>query len=271
MAKYLIILLVVSIGLIFARQALAAEAKEEFDKVIPAVGIESLSLSNENGQVEIYASDGDKIIIHAVKKVTGIFEGECKTLLQNIEIKVKQTSNEVEIKHSELNKLMYSQEIQYTISLPAKISIDISTTNGAITCKDRLADVNLETTNGEVEVTNCSGKLHAETTNGEITAECTTGNANFESTNGSLHLKIKLADNGKIGAETTNGSIRLQIPKEVSAAFSAETTNGEITANDFEEFLSFNKHHTHATGKFGSGSGTIKLETTNGGISIESR
>ena len=269
MKNYYFITIAAFVAALFSATAFAASASSNFDRELSTAAIITFTLSNTNGAVEILPGDGDKIVIHAVKKVTGPLEGECTTLLDKLQIEVSQTSSAIKVKHSKFDKMLYNASIEYTIHLPANIKVEIETTNGSITCKERAADTELETTNGEIELTNCIGNVSAVTTNGAITAQCATPKAKFESTNGSLHLEIKLSEGGKLSAETTNGSIHLRVPKDVSASVSAETTNGKINADSFESSLSFNRRHTEANGKLGAGSGTIKLETTNGRIEID--
>ena len=140
--------------------------------------------------------------------------------------------------------------VDFTISVPSGVTFDGSTVNGGIDVARLQSDVRVSTVNGGIEVA-ASGTVEAQTVNGSIRAAA--GSANWS---------------GTLDFQTVNGSIFLSLPAGVNASLSAETVNGDFSS-DFPltvEAGRWGPKRVHGT--IGSGGGSLRLETVNGGISI---
>ena len=125
--------------------------------------------------------------------------------------------------------------VNYELTLPRKIDLDMRTVNGGI----GIADI--------------QGRIEVRTTNGGIRAE------------------LRKADpQGSISLTTTNGGIRLSLPQSIKAEILAKTANGRIhTDLPLEVQGSFSGGRIK--GKINGGGTLIELHTTNGGIDILSQ
>ena len=126
----------------------------------------------------------------------------------------------------------------------------------------------LHTENGGIDLSRLSGKIDAETTNGGLHLDQLAGDINATTTNGGL--EISLSGDHWLGAgltaRTTNGSVNLRAPSAYSAHLTAETTNGAVSVN-FPITVQGTIRNRIET-NLGQGGTPLRLETTNGNVSI---
>ena len=143
-----------------------------------------------------------------------------------------------------------STSVDYIIYVPSGIEINVDGTNGKVNLKEFNNDVKVELTNGNLNVENIYGKLKMELTNGNISA--------------------KLDSTKSLDFETTNGNIKLEVGEKFSGNFTAKTVNGKISRKNVT-FESTDEEKKEFKGTLGKGDATVKLETTNGKITIEKK
>jgi DUF4097 and DUF4098 domain-containing protein YvlB len=132
------------------------------------------------------------------------------------------------------------------------------------------ADGTFTTVNGGVEVNGLSGRVHAETTNGGVVARDVSGAIEASTTNGGVDVELLRVSDGGAKLECTNGGIKLRLPSDAKASISATITNGGIDTSG----LSIEKTESsrrRLEGRLNGGGPAIRLEGTNGGISISAR
>ncbi|MCX6163515.1 MAG: DUF4097 family beta strand repeat-containing protein [Ignavibacteriae bacterium] len=67
--------------------------------------------------------------------------------------------------------------------------------------------------------------------------------------------------------KTTNGNVNLNLSSTFSGRFRMETVNGKITKKDFD-FKDVNDDKKIFKGTLGNGEAEVKIETTNGKITL---
>jgi hypothetical protein len=129
-------------------------------------------------------------------------------------------------------------------------------------------DLNLRAHNGGIAVAGVTGTLRMETLNGGIHLDAVNGDVVAETTNGGLHVALD-GDRweGKgLDALTTNGGVHLSVPRDYSAHLETGTTNGGV---DIEFPVTVQgKIGRRITTDLGRGGATLRLITTNGGVTI---
>ena len=254
------ILLVLS--LFAAATAGASTLEETFDRTFDARS--NFTLTNTNGHINVRSWDQAKIQVHAVKKVKAGDADLAKKVMAELRIDPTVTADGVSINtiypkrenggfFSWLAGEEVSMDVEYEITVPRSISLNLETTNGAIEVDSVKGSHRVTTTNGHIDLTRCSGDVEAETTNGGIKAELTDVNP------------------GKsIRLETTNGRINVTLPKTIAARVDASTTNGSVNSYLPVTTTEMRNHRLRGTIN-GGGAAELKLHTTNGSITIEAR
>lgn len=139
--------------------------------------------------------------------------------------------------------------VDFTVHVPAGVTLDAHTVNGDIDVADLESNVDAGTVNGSIDITT-SGWARASTVNGSITAVM--GRADWP---------------GGAEFETVNGNIRLTLPADVSADLSASTVNGGMET-DFPVTVRGRWGPRRINGTLGNGGRDLRLKTVNGGITL---
>jgi DUF4097 and DUF4098 domain-containing protein YvlB len=145
-----------------------------------------------------------------------------------------------------------SMTVNYEVTVPRAMNVDIDNTNGGIEVYDVRGSMHISNTNGHIELAGCAGDVDAETTNGHVRAEMSEVSAKG------------------VRLESTNGRITVALPRAISARVDASTTNGRINTDLPITTTRFEKTSLRGTIN-GGGGGEVRLRTTNGSIDIQAR
>lgn len=222
-------------------------------------------------------------------------------------IEVQQDGSTVIIRHPPSFNLMFweeADEISYLISVPSDTQANVHTINGTISIEGLENQLTIDTINGQVALRDIAGQLMVQTVNGEVSlttgqlqqATITTINGdiqldevdgpltlssisgnisikdaenssfNVSLTSGNFDYEGQLADQSSNTAETISGDIAVELPDENNVRLNASTLTGELN-NQFE-LRDLQQSGRSISGVMGTGSTTIKLESTSGNVSI---
>jgi DUF4097 and DUF4098 domain-containing protein YvlB len=255
-------LLVVVAFLMIAAGAAADQLTETIDQAFDVKSGATVALTNVNGRITISSWDQAKVRVIARKKVEGD-EDHLKAAIKEVKVDIKQrdgglviTTRQPEGRDgwSQLFSWLAGDhieaEVQYEVTVPRSMSVNVENTNGRIVAKDLSGKLEFETTNGGIEVANCSGLLDASTTNGAIEAEL-----------------VNVTKGQPMRFETTNGHILVKLPATLGANVDADTTNGSIKSDLPIATTQFGRNSLRGT--INGGGTQLRLRTVNGGISIQ--
>ena len=231
------------------------EARDEWKRTYTLPPGSSFEIKNTNGKIRIVSVDGDTVEVKADRVVKAGTEEAAKDALKRFEIAESVLPKSVAIDAT-------SRGMGFINSLQRRVDFEVRVPRGL--------DVRLDTTNSDIDVTGLKGALRAETTNGRIVGSALEGGATVETTNGVINLDFaKLGEPG-VTCETTNGTISVTVPRDTGARISARVTNGDINTSDLQLT---GPHQTRQSldASIGGGGLSIKLETTNGSITIKGR
>ncbi len=194
--------------------------------------------------------------------------------------------------------------IDYTITVPAAMDLNLSgtysdvtvehsagrvvveTVQGDVTVHGGKGLVNLHSVSGDVRVSGVTGRLEANSTNGEVMVDDADGEVNAETVNGDVTLRNirsdnvsavtvngdiiyggTVRDNGQYRLSTHNGDVTMTIPTGANATVSVSTFNGDFES-DFPVTLSGTRKGKRFNFTIGSGSATLELESFEGSIRL---
>jgi hypothetical protein len=215
-----------------------------------------VEIRNVNGRIDVQPSTGNTVEIVALKSARAGTSEAAKEALDRIEI-LDTSSGElvkVETKQPRGGQFMrmVNTEVRYTVKVPAAADVDFSTVNGGIEVSGLTGRIKTETTNGGIVGRGIGGPIEATTTNGGVEVEVT-----------------RIADQGvRLGC--TNGGITLRLPQDARATITASVTNGGISTGGLNLDKSESSRR-RLEARLNGGGPTVRLEGTNGGISIAGR
>jgi len=199
-----------------------------------------------------------------------------------------------------------TRSLDYTITVPSWMAINIQGTYADCDLQDVGADVSIETTRGDIkmrggsgfislksvqgeislekakgkiEVRNVnesirladiSGDLSAETTNGSIILDrIDSGNVDLYTVNGNISYDGPMKDKGVYRLTTHNGMISLPVPDKANATIAMRTYNGNIRASfQLPGDNAADRRTKRQTLTLGNGSAHVELESFGGTIAL---
>jgi hypothetical protein len=217
-----------------------------------------LEINNVNGRIIVEPSTGNTVDVTADKKARAGSPEAAKAALERASIVEDVSSGRIKID----TKLARSEggifnhnnvTVEYHVKVPAG------------------AEVKFTTVNGGVEVTGLNGRITAESTNGGVTARNIGGQLDASTTNGGLEIDMSRIPEGGVKLEFTNGGLEMKLPRDAKATISASITNGGISAGDLPIETTGENNRRRLEGRMNGGGSRIRIEGTNGGISLTGR
>lgn len=232
-----------------------AEAREEWKKTYTVDAGATLEIENGNGTVTVRPGSGPDIEIVATRIAKAGTEEEAKKLLAEMAIEERASASNVRLS-SRVRRMNWGgtqYQVNYEVRAPAGVALDISATNGTIDVTDWEGRVEMSATNGSLEGRGLRGAVEASTTNGRINVALDT-----------LH-------EGGVSLETTNGRVVLEVPRDAKARLEARVTNGAIEVDGLSADASPSNTRRRYDATLNGGGAPIRIETTNGAISVRGR
>ncbi|HEX3108454.1 MAG TPA: DUF4097 family beta strand repeat-containing protein [Thermoanaerobaculia bacterium] len=251
--------LVIAALLTLAAAALHAETlSQTIDKTFDVRPGATFALDNVNGHVNVTSWDQPRVRVHAVKTVSRA--DDPKGALNALQVQITPRDGGISVhtvypSHGSVGFLDFltgnwaDAKVEYDITVPRSMSLDVETTNGAVEVTAVSGMLKVETTNGHIRLDRCAGNVDATTTNGRVTAEL---------------LSVDRTRSNRLS--TTNGKIVLTVPSSLAAEIDASTTNGGIESEIAVTTHSMGRHSLRGT--INGGGADLRLRTTNGSIEI---
>lgn len=250
------------VALALAASAAASTLQETIDRTFDVRPGARFTLENTNGHINVKSWDEARVRVVAQKRVESRDADAAKKAFGELKIEPVVSADGVHVTthYPRRNEGIFdwlagsnvSMTVNYEITVPRNMNVDLDNTNGGIDVADVRGSMHISNTNGHIELLRCAGDVDAETTNG--------------------HVKAELAEVSAKGVrlESTNGRISVTLPRTISARVDAETTNGRINSDLPITTTKFEKTSIRGTINGGSGA-DVKLRTTNGSIDIQAK
>jgi len=254
-------LFLAALTLVITASVSAASLTQTIDKTFDVRPGGNVVLTNVNGHVNVSSWDQPRVHVVAVKKVEADRD-EVQQVMNALRVELQPHDGGLTIKtyqpkesdgvsgiFSWLMGDRVQAEVEYEITVPRTMNVDLSTVNGHVQLSDVAGKHEIETVNGRIEVSRCAGSLEAETTNGAIHAQLT-----------------KVVKGQPLHFETTNGRIEVQLPADLAIDLDAGTTNGSISSDLPVSTTRISRNSLRGT--INGGGTPLRMRTTNGGIAI---
>lgn len=237
------------------------EVVEEFHQTYPMSPDGRIGLQNTTGTVRIVTWDRNEVKVDAVKRAfirerlpevqIGIEAGP-DSLRINTKYPTSTTNWNFTNNVPDYNN---PASVDYTLTVPRNVRIDT-----------------VELVNGTLDLESLSGYVEASSVNARVRAQGLEGDVTLSSVNGQVEAVFnQLGNSRSITLTSVNGTVTAELPSDASADLQATTMRGHIS-NDFG--LTPNREGyvgTNVSGTIGQGGARLRLNNTNGDISIRRR
>lgn len=201
-----------------------------------------------NGGVSVKGWDRNEILVRAQITAQAPTEDEARALVN--EVRVLTGGANIYADGPETRDRRW-WAVSFEVFVPRQSDLSLKAHNGGISIDAVRGAMDLDTMNGGVSLRDVNGKVKGRTTNGGL----------------SVRLSGNRWEGEGLDVETKNGGVNLMIPENYSAHLETGTVNGGVN-------LSFpvtvqGKIEKNVSTDLGSGGATIRLMTTNGGVSVK--
>jgi hypothetical protein len=258
------------------------------DQQLTVSGTPTIAIANSNGPIAITRGDEGIIAVHAVKRASS------DELLDTIHVDIAQAGDRVTIQTSYDRPTWRhlfggtNRSVAYEIRLPTRAMVaPAKTSNGTIDVTGIAGTLDLQTSNGAITLRSVDGDVAARTSNGRIAVSGGTGTLTLATSNGPIDLQEMRAStldvrtsNGRIAfagslagtvnrLTTSNGSVTLALPPDFSGNVDLQTSNGTISVGyPLTTQPGGENTRTRVQGAIGDGGTPVIVRTSNGTITI---
>ena len=202
-----------------------------------------------NGGISIKGWDRSDILVRSQVNTYAPTDGEARNLA--LQVFIQATGSDIRANGPARDK-DHQWAVSYEVFVPSRSSMNLTTENGGVSISDVTGNLEFKTVNGGLNLRGVGGYVHGNTTNGGVTIE----------------LAGDRWEGQGLDVTTTNGGVRLHLPANYSAQLEAQTTMGRIHAPGVTELPSPDQAAHRISTALGAGGATLKVTTTNGGVSV---
>jgi hypothetical protein len=244
------------------------EATEEIR--IESAGLTYLEVRTHNGKVAYDGEDAAaEVLVVAKKRGGGRTEEAAEEALAAIEVyaeAIGDNSRRVGWRWKEPRRSSWQGAVEFEITGPASLGLDVETHNGAIVIDDLSGGAKLVTHNGALTVDAKGPKLQAETHNGCIQAVFAGDDVALSTHNGEIEARLLRAGPVSGTITTHNGGVELAVAEGVASQIHCTTHNGHIKMEVPNESTEVSTRLVKAS--IGGGGPPLAISTHNGSIKV---
>jgi DUF4097 and DUF4098 domain-containing protein YvlB len=266
-----------------------AKAEEVLTKSFKTKAAPRVLVETFNGPITVTTGKEGAVSAKVTKTTRAATEEAAKEALKSVDVSMTQEGDAIRIQaKTEDKQSMIQRAVAVELQTPPGATLDLHTSNGAVTISGTTGEVKVHTSNGKIEVKGSKGKLQLKTSNGAVNVEGGTnqldvhtsngrisiqtgnGSVTAHTSNGGIEFSGTLAD-GSHSFTTSNGSINVTLPGDMKFRIDASTSHGKIQS-DFATAEGDKKNKTRLRTSVGDNPAvSVKLHTSNGTIHIHSK
>jgi len=279
-------------GFAFSDAPGGEEHSETIEQRFSVDGQPQLHLRNVSGESRITVGGDGEIHVRARKRVRGASEDRAKRLLENVEVRMEQSGDEVSVRPH-----LYEQDrgwldlfrggrvaVDFDIAVPRGTRIDASTVSGdlavagtrgplevqSVSGDVRLADIQgpirLKTVSGDVSGTDVAGALDANSVSGDLSFDrCRIHGCEVVTVSGDFHLAGELENLREHRFKTISGDVALALGGQ-SYDVRFKTLSGDLDCALAGTVTGEGKREKHVV--VGDGATRVVVKTVSGDLQL---
>jgi hypothetical protein len=276
-------------ALLFTVSTAAFAADRQFERTLTVTAQPDLYVSTGSGNINIHPGSDSQIHIvghiHVGWAMFGDMQGRVDSIVGNPPI--VQNGNSIRIGESNDHDLFKNLSIDYDITAPASVALNLHSGSGDITV-DHLGrylsassgsgDVRAHGVNGPAELGTGSGDIELDETGaGDIKAKTGSGNIKIRGLNGGLMARSGSGDiqadghlTGAANLSSGSGGIRMHLTPDAHFNLEASTGSGDIHVNFPGAPQQDDHSRHHMTAPINGGGPALEVRTGSGDVEIDS-
>ena len=220
------------------------------EQTLSATGGQIRVDGKQNGGVSVKGWDRNEILVRAQITAQAPTEDEARALVSEVRV---MTGGANIYADGPTTRDRRWWAVSYEVFVPRQSDLALKAHNGGISIDGVRGAMDFDTLNGGISLRDVGGKIKGRTTNGGL----------------SVRLSGNRWEGEGMDVETRNGGVNLSIPENYSARLETGTVNGGVNLG-FPITVQGKIEKNIAT-DLGSGGATLRLMTTNGGVSVRTQ
>lgn len=259
-------------GNLFDVNNFSAQAEESKTLKVDTDKPLTLKVMDDVGDVTIVGADVDTVQVNVTKKAYATSQAKADEALKTIQYSISQTGGVITVTYKlpTLKNVNNAKSVDFVITVPNKITVDVDNNFGAISVSNITGAVAVQNDFGNIAVENVEGALAVSSSSGELTVtSIKAGTQNIELNSDFGSITLKQANGKEISLQTNSGKLTLD---EVRA------TGDIVTKTDFGDTIFENGSAKSLSIETNSGTvelvklkvtGPIKVDDDFGSIELE--
>lgn len=196
-----------------------------------------LRLGSMNGEITLSTWEKNEYSITATITARGSTQKEADDNLAalNKELSKDETSlqQKLTLLYTSPTLINNPYQIEVEVKLPAsaKLDLDLTTSNGAVTVSNvNGGSVVIHTSNGALRLTNVKADtLRGSTSNSAVTGSLDAATCTLSTSNGQMIVEVLSTKSGNYTFETSNSKVDVTVGSNAAYKLDASTSNGDVT------------------------------------------
>src|SRR5437867_3005255 len=193
-----------------------------------------LRIRNVSGETRIKVGDVGKITVVAKKQVTAGSEDRAKRLLQNLEIRMEKSGDELRIEPH-----LYEQErswvdlfrgkrfrVDFDITVPQECGLDAQTVSGDVVASGLRGPMDVQAVSGEITLEDTRGPLRLKSVSGDVAVRRYVGHVEGNTVSGDITFDAVRIRSAQL--HTVSGDVDLKGVLEAAREHRFRTISGDI-------------------------------------------
>jgi hypothetical protein len=193
-----------------------------------------LRIRNVSGETRIKIGDPGKITVVAKKQVTAGSEDRAKRLLQNLEIRMEKSGEELRIEPH-----LYEQErswvdlfrgkrfrVDFDITVPQECAVDAQTVSGDLLLNGTRGPMDLQSVSGEITLEDTQGPLRLKSVSGDVAVRRYVGHIEGNTVSGDVTFDSVRVRSTQL--HTVSGDVDMKGTLEAAREHRFRTISGDV-------------------------------------------
>ena len=214
----------------------------------------TLNVASAAGDVTVTGADVDTVQVKVIKTAYDSSQARADDEVKGIKYTIEQTGNTIALNYELPKSMNFNNQINtvdFIVTLPAEVSVDINTGAGGVSVSGTEGDVSIVNSFGDIDLANLAGELNVETGSGGVVA-----------------VSVD-ADGKDISLNSGFGSISLE--KASGASITLLSESGTLDLEDVRATRNMDLTSTFGNVNFDRGSaGSLTVSTDSGAVSLTS-
>jgi len=234
-----------------------------------------ITVQNVSGHIDVRGWDGDHVRVISTKRIKARSREEAREWAEKVEIIIEKHDQDLLIKAKRpkdwtesLESLLEgifqkkpSASVDFEISTPPDVHLEISSVSGDISVRDITGETNIDVVSGDMEIFDIGSHVTIDAVSGDMVLKKIAGNVDVDAVSGDTRLE---SIGGNVRVDVTSGNATLE---NVDGDLYFDGTSGDVSAKNI--YGDVNIDVTSGDIYVLQKGGELRIDTSSGDVTVE--